>query len=59
MSAPRPGAALTPVTELRLHPLADRVPEMRAAEWGAFIADVAERGVLAQAAAQGALADAG
>jgi hypothetical protein len=47
------------VTELRLHPLADRVPEMRAAEWGAFIADVAERGVLAQAAAQGALADAG
>ena len=33
-------------SRLRLHPLADVVPEMRPDEWRAFLTDVQERGVL-------------
>lgn len=40
------GSSLVPVSGLRPHALADQVPEMRPAEWRAFLADVAERGVL-------------
>ena len=52
------GAVLTPVAGLRLHALAARVPEMRPAEWRAFLADVA-RHRLARVATTGALTDAG
>lgn len=34
------------VSALRLHPLAARVPEMRPAEWRAFLEDVRQRGIL-------------
>lgn len=37
---------LVPVSRLQPHALADQVPEMRPAEWRAFLADVAERGIL-------------
>lgn len=41
-------AAITEVAAaaLRLHPLAEQVPEMRPAEWRAFLEDVRERGIL-------------
>ncbi len=34
------------MSALRLHPLAVRVPEMRPAEWRAFLEDVRQRGIL-------------
>lgn len=34
------------IAALRLHPLAERVPEMRPAEWRAFLADVRGLGIL-------------
>ncbi len=40
------GVPRVPVQELREHPLAVAIPEMRPAEWCAFLEDVRQRGIL-------------
>ncbi|MGH7641634.1 MAG: DNA methyltransferase [Candidatus Dormibacteria bacterium] len=40
------GVPAAQVADLREHPLSGQVPAMRAAEWAAFLADVARRGIL-------------
>ena len=46
MNAESGGVPRVPVQELREHPLAAAIPEMRPAEWCAFLEDVRQRGIL-------------